>query len=408
MASIHMIASSFPRHQHDLAGRFVYHQALHLASKGDDVTLFVWHDDASFPLGPPLALHNNIRVIRVHYMPKRAWQSLFFGPGVPETSAQSPSRLLLTIPAVASMLNALLRLPPPDIYVGHWFVPGGLIARLAGRFRHRPSFVIGHSGGVQLLHRVMRYFPTLIRDPLWAAFLGPHNSPPITSLASSSLIQLLPLPLRDRCLLAPMGFAGPPPIISTPKIIQRSPHALFLGRLVPIKAPEIAIQAAIALGIPIDVVGDGPLLNPLKHRFSSPSVVFHGPLYGPQKRDVLKRATLSFHPSCPQSGRHEGLPVSLLECASQQILPFVSGVPGISPWLADPSLQIVQHGFPHDLVSKVQHYLHDLSLGSRSQFRSLSLHQAQRVASLYWPTYIDFWRLSFQRVLDAHSARFPP
>jgi glycosyltransferase involved in cell wall biosynthesis len=56
-----------------------------------------------------------------------------------------------------------------------------------------------------------------------------------------------------------------------------STHRLvFIGRLVREKGAELAIKAALRLGMPINVVGGGPELESLKRRYPGNGVRFHG------------------------------------------------------------------------------------------------------------------------------------
>lgn len=65
-------------------------------------------------------------------------------------------------------------------------------------------------------------------------------------------------------------------------------------------------------------------------------VTFHGILQGQEKAEILSRASVSVFPSRVEHSRFEGLPVSLLECASAGATPIVGEVPAASPLLLDP------------------------------------------------------------------------
>lgn len=58
---------------------------------------------------------------------------------------------------------------------------------------------------------------------------------------------------------------------------KKEDYYLLLMRLVPYKHPEIAIEAFNQLGLPLKVVGGGPLLGKLK-KIASPNIEFLGPL----------------------------------------------------------------------------------------------------------------------------------
>jgi glycosyltransferase involved in cell wall biosynthesis len=77
------------------------------------------------------------------------------------------------------------------------------------------------------------------------------------------------------------GFAAPvvyPPVDVerfTPR--PRGERLLVVSRLLPYKRVEVIVEAATRVGLGLDVVGDGPALEPLRHR-AGPTVAFHGRL----------------------------------------------------------------------------------------------------------------------------------
>jgi glycosyltransferase involved in cell wall biosynthesis len=55
----------------------------------------------------------------------------------------------------------------------------------------------------------------------------------------------------------------------------RGGRILTISRLLPYKRIDLIVKAATRIGIPLDVVGDGPLFSPLR-AIAGPSVEFHG------------------------------------------------------------------------------------------------------------------------------------
>lgn len=84
----------------------------------------------------------------------------------------------------------------------------------------------------------------------------------------------------------------------------------FVGRMVPYKGPDMLIEAALPMlktgQIELDIIGDGPMLPPLKERFahqiSDDRLRFHGWLAHEQVQNVLAKATLMALPSVREFG----------------------------------------------------------------------------------------------------------
>ena len=83
-------------------------------------------------------------------------------------------------------------------------------------------------------------------------------------------------PRRDRARAHPpllgarrAGAVHPPVEVERFEIGEPGDHVLFVAELVRHKRPEVAIEAAVAAGRPIKVVGDGPELQRLRERYGS-------------------------------------------------------------------------------------------------------------------------------------------
>jgi len=91
---------------------------------------------------------------------------------------------------------------------------------------------------------------------------------------------------------------------------DRPLRAAFVGRLVPYKGPDMALEAALPLlargGMHLDIVGDGPLAEPLRARAQAEglgaAVTFHGQVPHAQVQDVLSRTDLLLFPSIREFG----------------------------------------------------------------------------------------------------------
>lgn len=367
---VHFITSSYPRHEHDHAGSFVEAQVRHLAALGVRPEVFCWADKLRASLDSDWPVH------RVAYAPADA-QYLFYGSGAPETLARYPAMGLMAVPAMAAMFARLMMAPAPDLYVGHWFVPGGVIARLVGRLRGVPSVVIGHSGGVQLLNRMPAgtQLTRLIADGVCTVTSDPLREM-VVAAAPNAGVRVMPMGI-DLPRHEPEG--------------ERS-GALFLGRLEPIKGVEVAIDSTLAAGVPLQIGGDGSLRQVVEKSHAR----FEGFLSGDDKWAAIDRAEVSLHPSVPQSGRHEGLPVSLLECAARGTFPFVSGTPGIERWLAEPARQVCRAERVEDFVEALK-WWRDLLPEKKKR---LAEAQRAKVEPLEWTNWAAEWRTLFEQALS--------
>lgn len=375
-----VITSSFPRGERDLAGKFVEQWCCALARQGWRVDVLCWRG----PGAVNRRVMPGVEVRFVAYGPPR-WEGLFFGAGAPENLEASPGRAVMGAPAMASMVVAAVgacRRRRYDRIVGHWLVPGGLVARLVGAMTNIPSAVVGHSGGVHLLGSVPGGLGAMVAR--WACGGA-------TTLPSE--------PLRDRLRelskineveVAPMGFS--PGDGGARRARRARLEVGFLGRLVPIKGLETAIDAVEIAGaegtdLRLTVVGEGPERTRWEAR-AGDHVEFVGPRYGAEKWGFLKSWDVLVMPSKElESGRHEGLPVSLLEGAHAGAVPLVSGIPGVERWLARPDRQVLRGGDARELAARLQ-WLAKLEGGERRQLASLTRRQ---VAPLSWPDYGRWW-----------------
>ena len=379
--SLLVITSSFPRGARDVAGHFVEQWCRALVDCGWEIDVLCWR-------GPGAMDREVCRGLAVRFVPY-AWRSgerLFFGAGAPENLEGNPARALLAVPAAASMVGAALRAMGQkryDAVVGHWLVPGGAIARFVGGLVGVPSAVVGHSGGVHLL----RSLPGEVARPLVRWLTDGLTTVPTQRLCD----QLQDLGAGSGVQVAPMGFAPSSAQIdespATPKL-----QLGFLGRLVPIKGLPVVFRAVErlrgeGLDVGLTIVGDGPCRRRWEDE-AGEGVRFAGTKFGDEKWELLRRWDALVMPSKPRAnGRHEGLPVSLLEASSVGTPPLVSGVPGVEDWLARPQHQLVAAG---DVEAWTKAIRWVQSLDGR---QSSGLGRATRssVRDLAWPKYGQWW-----------------
>jgi glycosyltransferase involved in cell wall biosynthesis len=323
------ITSSYPRDAADIAGLFVEEFCDTLTEGGIDVDVASWSDRGQGIKG---------RVTRVRYAPAPL-ETLFYEAGAPENLDRHPLRIVLALPAMLAMLVHVLRTARRyDVLIGHWLLPGGLVARVAGRWTATPSLAIGHSGGVHALARL----PKALRDPMASL---------ITSGPTAVISKRLRSKLQTMCgasqiHVIPMGVRSP-----AASDASRTRDWLFMGRLVPIKGVDIAIRAFAAAQLTrparLHILGDGPLRDDLEKlaRDLGAPVIFRGNLLGTAKSDALQRASFFLAPSrLLPGGREEGAPIGLLEGVLSGLVPIVGHMPAATPVIADPAAQIETSG----------------------------------------------------------------
>lgn len=373
------ITSSWPRDAEDIAGCFVKRWAQELIKAGAHVEVLCW--DSAEPRAHTDLHSRGLDVRWVRYAPKSK-QTLFYGAGAPEALEARPSARWLVPGALCAMILATLeaaRRQRPDVIVGHWLVPSGLIARLVGQLLGIPSVIVTHSGGVHLLGAL----PRVISRPLaWWAARGP-----ISFVSEPMLKRFERLAFAPYATILPMGFDAPAVAPSSPAAIRRW---VILGRLVPIKRVaqliEAFLEAELGERVQLHVIGDGPQREYCE-RLSARSrgrVVLHGVLVGAARDAVLAGAEVAlFGSGVMANGRQEGLPVSLLECMSAGLAPVVAQLEGAVSLLVAPELQQLGEleGWPMQLRA----------VADAASLESIRRRSAARVAELEWSQLGPLW-----------------
>ena len=85
---------------------------------------------------------------------------------------------------------------------------------------------------------------------------------------------------------------------------------VLLSRLVPYKQVDVAVEAFNRLGLPLDIVGDGPLYKALR-RSAKPNIRFLGRLSDPDAASALSRARAVIFPSHEDFGL---VPLEAMAC----------------------------------------------------------------------------------------------
>jgi glycosyltransferase involved in cell wall biosynthesis len=362
---IGVLTTSYPRFDGDPAGLFVRGLARALAARGH--ALEVLAPEPHEPFEPPVDERVELRWVR--YARPRWLARTFYGAGVPDNVRRDPRAWpgLLTYPA-ALHREARARVERWDAVLSHWALPCALVA---GAVRaERPHLAVLHSADVHLMRRL----PLRGR---WADALGEGATQLVFSsgaLRKEVLSWVAPVPraeLAGRCHVSAMGIEQPER--ARPRRAARKAAGaegfviLSLGRLVPLKGVDVAIDAAAAIGsTTLWIAGEGPERRALERRAGqrrSPAR-FWGTVTGARKWELLAAADAFVVPSLAErSGRTEGVPTALLEAAAAGLPIVASAVGGIPEVLVhEKNALLVPPGDPSALAHALTRLREDSAL----------------------------------------------
>jgi glycosyltransferase involved in cell wall biosynthesis len=269
-----VLTTSYPRHRGDVAGRFVADAVEHLRSAGIEVEVV---SPASFR----------------HF-------GIAYGDGIANNLRRRPWRALLLPLFFLSFGRAARRAARgADVVHAHW-----LPSAVAGLATGKPLVLQAWGSDVELARRLPWLFRPLLRRARVVVCAS-------TALAADVRL----LGARDVRVI-PSGVEIPAAVAAP----EEPPHVLFVGRLSEEKGIRELVEAAA--GLPLVVVGDGPLrdLVPFSVGFVPPDEV--GAYY--------ERAAVVCVPS-----RREGYGVAAREAMAHGRAVVTTGVGGLADAVED-------------------------------------------------------------------------
>ncbi len=185
------------------------------------------------------------------------------------------------------------------------------------------------------------------------------------------------------------------------------PYFLFVGRLVPEKAPDLLIQAFARVpgDIRLVIAGSSGFTDSyaasLRRLGASDSrVVFAGGVYGAELAELYSNAAAFVLPSSL-----EGLPITLLEALAHQAPVIVSDIAPHLEVVGDdgPGHRVVRQGDAEALVAAMS-----MVLADRERETAGSVSLGRRVARAYsWDAAATATEHVYARVLDLRASRVP-
>ena len=248
-----VLATSYPASPDDPSGHFVRSHALALARSGAEVHVVV--------PGPSSGTHGDPPELHVHRLGAEA---LFGWPGAMARSMARPHRALAAVPFAFRLRHRIRELGSVDRIVAHWMVPTALpllafAEHRSGSTRRSELELVAHGADVRLLLAL----PPRLRAAMVSKLC--ERASCFTFVAQrlrDELCESLPDALGKR--VADRSAVGPCPISiperaslvdPRPPLLQEHPYAVWVGRDVPAKRLDLAIDAALHARVKLVVVG---------------------------------------------------------------------------------------------------------------------------------------------------------
>jgi glycosyltransferase involved in cell wall biosynthesis len=259
-------APGFPASRNDSDKPFLLNHALALVSAGFDVRVVC----PSIPGLPNRQLVEGIEVVRARYAPRR-WETLA-SSGSMYREARG-FRSVLVVPMILALVVAAIRESHKANLVafhGHWWLPGGLVAVVAGRLVRTQSVVHLHgSDSIIVSNFAMRWFFRVIMRR------ATHRLAVSAVLAawgenvSARSVEVCPMPISEH--FSTSVFAPPPegPVLGVGRLVREKGFDVLLeavGRMNQLqrknvviigKGPEYSslVSQALSLNVNLQILG---------------------------------------------------------------------------------------------------------------------------------------------------------
>lgn len=318
-------ASTFPRWENDTEPRFVLDLCKQM-TKWYDVTVLV-------PAAPGAIKEETlegIRVIRYHYFPIHAWETLCYpGAIVPRIKEKRIRALLVPFLFISLYLHLLIYLPQYDIVHAHWLIPQGIIQSL---FK-KPYIVTGHGGDVMSLNKgiIAKWKKHCLKKAKKVTVVSDLLKTKVQELAPTVNPAVISMGI-DASKFGKQYYVENYWGQKEKKVV------LFVGRLVEIKGVTYLIDAMRKVDAVLVIVGDGPLREELEKKANTINreVIFMGARSHDELKQIYASADIFAAPSITASdGAKEGLGLVILEAMASGLPVVASDSGGISQVIED-------------------------------------------------------------------------
>lgn len=318
-------ASTFPRWEDDTEPRFVLDLCRHMM-KWYDITVLV----PAAPGAKEKEVLEGVKVIRYHYFPIHAWETLCYPGAIVPRIKEKKARALLVPFLFLSLYAHLLRLLPHyDVVHANWMIPQGIVQS----FLKKPYIVTGHGGDVMSFNKgIMKYLKKRCLEKAEAVVV-------VSQVLKGKVLEIAP---SVNVEVVSMGIDsdkfGEQNYMSNLFGQNERKVILFVGRLAEIKGVSYLIEAMKEVDAVLVIAGDGPLKKSLEEQAQSmgEKIIFLGAKSHKELRRIYASADIFVCPSVTaHDGAKEGFGLVILEAMASGLPVVASNSGGISQIVKD-------------------------------------------------------------------------
>ena len=315
-------ASTFPRWEQDTEPRFILDYCIGL-SKYYDVTVLV---PAAIGAADEEVLEG-IHVIRYHYFPIHAWETLCYPGAIVPRIKEKKSRAFLVPFLLLSQFLHLRRYEKKfDFVHAHWLIPQGIV----NAFCKKPYLVTGHGGDVGELNKSIFYWlkKRCLKKASGITVVSRHLQDILKEKYGCTNTEIIPMGCNT-------AYFTPANRVTNYFSKNDKKVILFVGRLAEKKGVPFLIQAMQHVSAQLVIVGGGPLEQECRDLVSNlhleKKVRFLGPKPHTDLRAIYASADMFAAPSITtKSGDVEGFGLVILEAMASGLPVIASNSGGIT------------------------------------------------------------------------------
>ncbi|MBO5093242.1 MAG: glycosyltransferase [Lachnospiraceae bacterium] len=320
-------ASTFPRWEQDTEPRFILDYCIGL-SKFYDVTALV----PAAVGAKHREILEGIPVIRYHYFPIHAWETLCYpGAIVPRIKEKKARVLLVPFLLLAQLLNLRKYEKEFDLIHAHWLIPQGILTA----FCKKPFLVTGHGGDVgELNGSVFRLLKKrCLKKASAVTVVSKHLQDILKEKYGAANTHIIPMGCNT-------SYFSPANHVENYFGQGSKKVVLFVGRLAEKKGTAYLIRAMQSVDALLVIAGSGPLEAAckalVKELHLEDKVRFLGPKPHTQLRAVYASADAFAAPSVTtKNGDVEGFGLVILEAMASGLPVVASRSGGITDIIRD-------------------------------------------------------------------------